>query len=482
MTEGPNIRKGQGAFPFDDEGDADSMTEKSEADRSGARRKWVRHDAGASNVTAGGERPGPGREILMEAVVARENMARAYARVVQNKGAAGVDGMGVGELKPYLHNHWEGIKKELLDGRYRPQAVRKVEIPKAGGGMRMLGIPTVVDRLIQQAVSQVMTPIFDKHFSQSSYGFREGKNAHQAIKQARRYVAEGKRWVVDIDLEKFFDRVNHDVLMSRVARRVQDRRLLRLIRRYLQAGMMSDGVVAQRKEGTPQGGPLSPLLSNILLDDLDKELERRGHAFCRYADDCNVYVHSRIAGERVMDSLKRYLEQKLRLRVNEAKSAVARPWQRTFLGYSMTFHMKPKLTVAKGSVQRLKEKIRELIRRGRGQSLTGVITELQPLLKGWGAYFKLAETKNVFEGLDGWIRRKLRCLLWRQWKHVYTRARQLMHRGIAEPRAWQSATNGRGPWWNSGASHMNEAYPQSFFASLGLPALLQERLKLTYSL
>ena len=459
-----------------------SMTEKSEASQGGTRRKWGEHGVGASNVTAGEERPGPEGERLMEAVVARENMARAYLRVVQNKGAAGVDGMGVGELKPYLQDHWEGIKKELLEGSYRPQAVRKVEIRKPGGGMRMLGIPTVVDRLIQQAVSQVMTPIFDKHFSESSYGFREGRNAHQAIMQARRYVADGKRWVVDIDLEKFFDRVNHDILMSRVARRVQDRRVLRLIRRYLQAGIMSDGVVAQRTEGTPQGGPLSPLLSNILLDDLDKELERRGHAFCRYADDSNVYVRSRIAGERVMNSLKRYLQQKLHLRVNEAKSAVARPWQRTFLGYSMTFHRTPKLTVAPGSVTRLKEKIRELIRRGRGQSLTGVITELQPLLTGWGAYFKLAETKNVFEELDGWIRRKLRCLLWRQWKHVYTRARRLMQQGIAESRAWHSATNGRGPWWNSGASHMNEAYPQSFFAGLGLPALLHKRLKLNYSL
>ncbi len=458
------------------------MTEKSEADRSGARRKWARHDAGASNVTAREERPGPEGERLMEAVVARENMARAYARVVQNKGAAGVDGMEVGELKPYLQGHWDGIKKELLEGKYRPQAVRKVEIPKPGGGMRMLGIPTVVDRLIQQAVSQVMTPIFDRHFSESSHGFREGRNAHQAVLQARRYVADGKRWVVDIDLEKFFDRVNHDVLMSRVARRLQDKRVLWLIRRYLQAGIMSDGVAAQRTEGTPQGGPLSPLLSNILLDDLDKELERRGHAFCRYADDCNVYVRSRIAGERVMDSLKRFLGKKLRLRVSEAKSAVARPWQRTFLGYSMTFHMKPKLTVARGSVQRLKEKIRELIRRGRGQSIAGVIAELQPLLKGWGAYFKLAEAKTAFEELDGWIRRKLRCLLWRQWKRVYPRARRLMQRGIAEARAWQSATNGRGPWWNSGASHMNEAYPQSFFAGLGLPALLHERLKLTHSL
>jgi len=421
------------------------MTEKSEAGRSGARRKWARRDAGASNVTAGGETQGPEEWALMEAVVARENMVRAYARVMQNKGAAGVDGMEVGELKPYLRDHWEGIKKELLEGSYRPQAVRKVEIPKSGGGRRMLGIPTVVDRLIQQALHQVMTPIFDGHFSESSYGFREGRNAHQAVKQARRYVAEGKRWVVDIDLEKFFDRVNHDVLMSRVARRVQDRRVLMVIRRYLQAGMMSDGIVTGRTEGTPQGGPLSPLLSNILLDDLDKELEKRGHAFCRYADDCNVYVRSRIAGERVMTSLQRFLGKHLRLRVNETKSAVARPWQRTFLGYTMTFHREPKLKVAKGSVENFKGKVRELIRRGQGQNVGGVITELQLLLRGWITYFKLAEVKSTFEELDGWIRRKLRCLLWRQWKRVYTRARRLMQRGIAESRAWQSATNGRGP-------------------------------------
>ena len=458
------------------------MTEKSAADSSNARRKRDERSAGASNVTAREEQSSPEGKVLMEAVVARENMARAYARVMQNKGTGGVDTMEVEELKPFLQDHWEGIKKELLAGSFRPQAVRKVEIPKPGGGTRMLGIPTVVDRLIQQALHQVMTPIFDRHFSRSSYGFREGRNAHQAVLQARRYVAEGKRWVVDIDLEKFFDRVNHDVLMSRVARRIQDKRVLKVIRRYLQAGMMSAGVVAVRTEGTPQGGPLSPLLSNILLDDLDKELERRGHTFCRYADDCNVYVRSRIAGERVMTSLKRFLGKHLRLRVNETKSAVARPWQRTFLGYSMTSHLKPKLTVAKGSVHRFKENIRELLRRGRGQSVGQVIKELQPLLRGWIAYFKLAEVKNTFEELDGWIRRKLRCLLWRQWKRVYPRVKRLMQRGIAEARAWRSATNGRGPWWNSGASHMNEAFPQSFFAGLGLPSLLHERLRLTYSL
>lgn len=452
------------------------MTEMSEAGRVGDHRKWSRDDAGASNVTARQEPSSPEGEALMEAVVARGNMERAYTRVMQNKGAAGVDGMRVEELKPYLHEQWGKIKEELLEGSYRPQAVRKVEIPKPGGGKRMLGIPAVVDRLIQQALHQVMTPIFDKHFSESSYGFREGRSAHGAVVQARRYVAEGKRWVVDIDLEKFFDRVNHDILMSRLARRIRDKRVLAVIRRYLQAGVMTDGVITQRTEGTPQGGPLSPLLSNILLDELDKELERRGHTFCRYADDCNVYVRSRRAGERVMSSLKRYLGKRLRLQVNEAKSSVARPWQRTFLGYSMTFHQTPKLTVAKGSVARLKTHIRELIRRGRGQHIGTVIGELQPLLKGWRAYFRLVEVKKTFEELDGWLRRKLRCILWRQWKKPRTRLVRLRQRGIAPARAQQAAANGRGPWWNAGASHMNGAFPKSFFDALGLPSLLQESL------
>ena len=316
--------------------DADSMAEMPEAGQGGTRRKRGEHGAGASNVTARREHRSPEQVVLMEAVVARENMARAYARVMQNKGAAGVDGMGVGALKPYLQEHWACIKEDLLKGQYSPQAVRKVEIPKPGGGMRMLGIPTVSDRLIRQALQQVMAPVFDRDFSPSSFGFREGRNAHQAVLQARRYVSEGKRWVVDLDLEKFFDRVNHDILMARVARKVKDKRVLLLIRRYLQAGTMAGGVVEARTEGTPQGGPLSPLLSNILLDDLDKELERRGHAFCRYADDGNVYVRTRQAGERVKASLTRFLNQRLRLKVNEAKSAVARPWQRKFLGYSMT--------------------------------------------------------------------------------------------------------------------------------------------------
>lgn len=432
-----------------------------------------------SGVAAKREPCRPQEECLMEAVVERENMVAAYGRVMRNKGAAGVDDMPVEALKAHLDKHWPRLKAELLEGRYVPQPVLGMQIPKPGGGMRQLGIPTVTDRLIQQALHQVLCPIFDPDFSASSYGFRPNRSAHQAVQRARELVAGGGRWVVDMDLEKFFDRVNHDVLMARVARKVEDKRVLGLIRRYLQAGMMRDGLASQREEGTPQGGPLSPLLSNILLDDLDKELERRGHTFCRYADDCNIYVRSKAAGERVLASLSRFLEQKLRLKVNAAKSAVARPWQRKFLGYSMTTHLKPKLKVAEASVERLRGALKEELRRGRGRNLKRLIEEkLTPKLRGWANYFKLAEVKNVFEELDGWMRRKLRCLLWRQWKRSVTRARNLMKRGLDERRAWRSATNGHGPWWNAGASHMNEAFPKRFFDELGLASLLDIRLKL----
>jgi len=419
---------------------------------------------------------------LMDAVVERENMIEALRRVERNKGAAGVDEMPVSELRSYLQGHWSRIKGELLSGSYRPSAVREVMIPKPGGrGMRKLGIPTVVDRLIQQALHQVLSPIFDPYFSDHSYGFRPGRSAHQAVPQAREYVASGRRWVVDMDLEKFFDNVNHDILMSRVGRRVGDRRVLAVVRRYLQAGTMVGGVESPRQEGTPQGGPLSPLLSNILLDDLDKELERRGHAFCRYADDCNIYVRSRRAGERVLASLTSYLKNRLKLKVNRQKSAVDRPWRRRFLGYSMTFHKQPRLKVAPASVQRLKSKLRVVFSQGRGLNLGRFVTEdLKPLLKGWINYFRLAEVKGIFEELDGWIRRKLRNILWRQWKRPRTRARRLMHRGLDEARAWKSATNGRGPWWNSGASHMNLAYPKSYFDRSGLVSLLNELRRLQY--
>jgi len=457
------------------------MAEMPESLPDGSGRKLQEDGQGASSEAARRETLRPETEQLMEAVVARENLLRAYQQVMSNKGAAGVDQMSVEQLKPYLQEHWARIREELLKGEYQPQPVRCVEIPKPQGGMRQLGIPTVVDRLIQQALHQVLSPIFEPGFSESSYGFRPRRSAHQAVRQARDYVAEGRRWVVDLDLEKFFDRVNHDILMSRLARRISDKRVLRLIRRYLQAGMMMGGVASPRTEGTPQGGPLSPLMSNVLLDELDKELERRGHKFCRYADDCNIYVRSRQAGERVIASVTEFLEKRLRLKVNLEKSAVARPWERKFLGYSMTWHKQPRLKVAKTSIQRLKAKLRVIFREGRGRSLSQVIKELNALLRGWMQYFRLAEVKGIFEELDGWIRRKLRCVIWLRWKRRKTRAKELMKRGLERLRAWKTAYNGRGSWWNAGASHMNEAFPKSFFDRLGLVSLLDQLRKFQFS-
>lgn len=433
----------------------------------------------ASIVAAGGDEPNPGMMLLMEEVIERDNMTRALHRVERNRGVAGVDNMPVENLRPYLKEHWPRIKEQLLRGSYRPQSVKRVEIPKPGGaGVRKLGIPTAIDRLIQQALHQVMSPIFDPHFSESSYGFRPGRSAHQGVQQARSTVESGKRWVVDMDLEKFFDRVNHDILMSRLARRVKDKRVLLLVRKYLQAGIMEEGLIRAAREGTPQGGPLSPLLSNILLDDLDKELERRGLEFCRYADDCNIYVKSRRAGERVLASITGFLEKRLKLKVNSEKSAVARPWERKFLGYSMTNQMKPRLRVAPESVKRIREKLKETFRQGQGRNLERFIKEeLNPILRGWGNYFQLAQVSGVFEELDGWVRRKIRLIHWRQWKRVFTRVKGLMKQGIAEERAWKSSRNGRGSWWNSGASHMNEAFPKSYFDRMGLISLAHERLR-----
>ena len=457
------------------------MAEMPESLSGSSGRKPQEHVKGASSEAARREPVGPETEQLMEAVVARENMFSAYEQVVSNKGAAGIDGMTVEQLKPYLQEHWAKIKEELPRGEYQPQPVRCVEIPKPQGGMRQLGIPTVVDRLIQQALHQVLSPIFEPEFSESSYGFRPGRSAHQAVRQAREYVAEGRRWVADLDLEKFFDRVNHDVLMSRLARKISDKRVLRTIRRYLQAGMMTGGVVSPRTEGTPQGGPLSPLMSNVLLDELDKELERRGHKFCRYADDCNIYVRSRQAGERVMASVTEFLEKRLRLKVNREKSAVARPWERKFLGYSMTWHKQPRLKVAESSIKRLKEKVRVIFREGRGRSLSQVIKELNALLRGWMQYFRLAEVKGIFDELDSWIRRRLRCLIWLRWKRPKTRMKELIKRGLEKLRAWKSASNGRGSWWNAGASHMNEAFPKSYFDRSGLVSLLDKQRKFQFS-
>lgn len=417
--------------------------------------------------------------MLMEEVCARENLMAAYRRVVRNGGAAGIDGMTVEQLMAYCREHWARIREELLSGTYEPQPVRRVEIPKPEGkGKRVLGIPTVVDRLIQQALLQVLTPIFDPTFSEDSYGFRPGRSAHDAVGRARQHIAAGYRWVVDLDIEKFFDRVNHDVLMARVVRRVRDRRVLRVIRRYLQAGVMEDGLVSPRTEGTPQGGPLSPLLSNILLDELDKELERRGHRYVRYADDANVYVRSKRAGQRVMASLERFLWKRLRLRINREKSAVDRPWRRKFLGYGVTMHREPKLRVAPESVKRLKAKLRGIFRWGRGRNLASVCGELSYALRGWAVYFRMVEVKASFEMLDAWNRRKLRAILWRQWKRPRTRKKELIQHGLDEARAAISAYNGRGPWWNAGASHMNQAVPTVLLRQMGLISLIDEHRRL----
>ncbi len=455
--------------------EAENQLEKAGAMLEGCGRKPRDENVGASNTTARREHSSPDTSMLMEAVVDSKNMEAAYRRVKGNKGAAGIDEMSVDLMGPYLQSNWRYIKEALQNGSYQPKAVLRVDIPKPGGkGRRMLGIPTVVDRLIQQAIHQVLQPIYEQRFSENSYGFRSGRSAHQAVLKAREHVASGKRWIVDIDLAKFFDRVNHDILMSRLARVIKDKTLLKLIRRYLQSGMMEGGLVSQRVQGTPQGGPLSPLLSNILLDELDKELEKRGHQFCRYADDCNIYVSSKKAGERVLASITNFLEKHLKLEVNREKSAVGRPWNRKFLGYSMTVNKKPRLKVAKESVKRFKAKLKQEFRKGRGRNLGKFVEFLKPKLRGWVNYFKWAEVKNVFEDLDGWIRRHLRCILWRQWKRVHRRAKNLMKRGITEERAWKSATNGRGSWWNSGASHMNQAFPKSYFDQKGLLSLLDQ--------
>ena len=411
-------------------------------------------------------------EQLMERVCERENLKDALAQVKRNQGSAGVDGMSVEQLPGYLKAHWPAIRERLLAGRYKPQPVRRVEIDKpGGGGKRQLGIPCVLDRFIQQAMLQVLQPIFEPSFAESSYGFRPGRSAHQAVRRAQDFIAAGQHWVVDLDLEKFFDRINHDLLLGQVAKKVRDKRVLKLIRAYLTAGVMEQGLVSATEEGTPQGGSLSPLLSNILLTGLDRELERRGHCYVRYADDCNVYVNSERAGQRVKASLTRFLKARLKLKVNEAKSAVARPWQRKFLGFSFTASRKLRRRIAPQSLIRFKQRVRELTARSRGRALRDVIERLAVYLRGWGSYFGFCETPSVFRRLDEWIRRRLRSLVWKQWKRGRRRYAQLVRRGVGHDLAAKTAGSAHGPWRIASSLALHLALPAQLFAALGLPRL-----------
>ena len=429
----------------------------------------TRHSEEASSAAR--ERDGSGLRLTMEAVVERGNLLEALKRVKRNRGSAGVDGMTTEELSAYLMGQWPRLREELLAGRYHPHPVRRVSIPKDGGGVRELGIPTVVDRFIQQALLQVLQPTFDKTFSQHSYGFRPGRSAHGAVRAAQRLVQEGRRIVVDVDLERFFDRVNHDVLMDRLSKRIEDKRILRIIRRYLEAGVMMNGVVVERYEGTPQGGPLSPLLANVLLDEVDKELERRGHSFVRYADDSNIYVRSRRAGERVL-ALLRDLYGALHLRINEEKSAVASALTRKFLGFSMWVAPKGivKLCVADKAMAKMKVRARRLTRRVRGQSLKQVTEGLRPYLIGWRGYFRLADTPGVFRDLDKWLRHRLRALRLKQLKRGTTMYPELRRLGLDHDGARQVAANSR-RWWRNSKMLLNVAMPIRFFDELGVPRL-----------
>jgi len=417
-------------------------------------------------------------DALMERICAPENLKRAYKQVKRNRGGPGIDGMTVADLGPWLKAHGEELVTGLLDGSYEPEPVRGVEIPKPGGGMRQLGIPTVKDRFVQQAFLQVLDPMLDPTFSESSYGFRPGRSAHQALRKAAEYVAEGRTTVVDVDLEKFFDRVHHDVLMGRLARRIADKRVLRIIRRMLQAGIMKDGVVIERYEGTPQGGPLSPLLANLLLDELDKELEKRDHRFCRYADDSNIYVKSQAAGERVMASVTRFLEKRLRLRVNRAKSTVAHVSERKFLGYRLLAG--GRLAIAPKSLERVKGRIREITRRNRGVSLERMISELNSYLTGWVTYFRYANAKGHLQRLDEWIRRKLRCVRLKQRKRAKPIADFLMQQGVPEWRAWRLAMSGKGWWRMAGSPPAAEAMTLGWFKDQGLVNLTERYLALQH--
>lgn len=412
-------------------------------------------------------------ERLMEEVLERGNLKDALKRVIKNGGAPGIDGMSVEELPAYLKANWAETRKLLLEGNYKPKPVRRVEIPKPGSEKkRKLGIPSCIDRFIQQALQQILQKQWDRTFSTHSYGFRPRKSAHQAIAQAQEYIGQGYRYVVDFDLASFFDRINHDVLMGLVAKRVKDRRVIKLIRAFLNSGVMEDGLVKPTEEGAPQGGPLSPILSNLMLHELDHELEKRAHKFVRYADDSNVYVRSKRAGERVMISVTKFLEKRLRLQVNKEKSAVARPWERKFLGYSFTNNKIPKRRIAPQAMVRVKHRIREITCRKRGHNLEQIVKELKTYLNGWLGYFGFCQTPSVLEDLEQWIRRKLRCLIWKRWKTSKNRYKELRERGLNSTQAAEGAGSGQhGPWHMSRTPPINQALSMKYFELLGLPRL-----------
>jgi RNA-directed DNA polymerase len=411
---------------------------------------------------------------LMEEVCERENLKEALRRVKANKGSPGVDGITVDQLDDYLKEHWPAIREQLLSATYKPEPVKRVEIPKPDGGVRKLGIPTVLCRFIQQAVMQVLQRQWDPTFSDHSYGFRPGRSAHQAVAQAQRHIAEGRGWCVDLDLEKFFDRVNHDKLMGQIAKRVGDKRLLKLIRAFLNAGVMENGLVSPSVEGTPQGGPLSPLLSNLVLDELDQELERRGHRYVRYADDCNIYVCSERAGQRVMESVTRFITQELKLKVNETKSAVAQPQERKFLGFSFTAGPEVKRVIASKALNRFKQRIREITRRAKGVSMKTTIGELAPYMRGWRSYFGFCETPEVLLSLTRWVRLRIRAAMWRQWTTPRRRREALLELGVRLRLATNTAGSGLGPWYLAKAKALSVGLSNAYFKSLGLPSLAQE--------
>lgn len=443
-----------------------------------------RHNAGAQSdpsASESGKDDGEKKaERLLEAIVSRENLNLAYKRVKVNGGSHGVDAMTTEDLLPYLKQHGAALRQSILEGVYNPQAVRRVEIPKPDGGTRQLGIPTVVDRLIQQAIAQTLNSVFDKDFSANSYGFRPGRSAHMAIKAARKHIEEGGRWVVDLDLEKFFNRVNHDKLMSLVARKVKDKRVLSLIRKYLESGVLLNGIKGKNEEGTPQGGPLSPLVANIMLDELDKELESRGHKFCRYADDCNIYVKSRKAGARVMAGITRYIEGALKLKVNRKKSAVDKPGGRKFLGFSFYIKEgKARNFVHAKSIQRFKEKVREITARSNGRGMEWRREKLTRLITGWVNYFRIADMRGNARELDGWIRRRIRMCYWKQWKKIRTKRDNLVRLGLDSSKAWEYSNSRKGGWSIAGSVVLNRTLTNECLEKLGFPSL-SRRLSLAY--